>query len=197
MDSPVVMRPSFGHTATHGIGATLLPSASRGQLRGRVGPLVKAVLLLALFGLPAPALATDSGNVGSPEYFQCVGKSRFSGAAVEALETYGDPTGRAYAATLFDPVHGTPLIVYGLRYRQTAPLLRAFIKRHECQHANGVQDEIAANCATLVQMRALGLTTEQETQIARWHIAEGAIDPQYGGSGAVFWERTLRCAGTR
>ena len=75
--------------------------------------------------------------------------------------------------------------------------MQSFIKRHECQHANGVQDEIAANCAALLQMRALGLTVQQESQIGNWLSAEGTLDPQYGGSGAVFWERTLRCAGAR
>ncbi len=164
---------------------------------GRIGQFHAPVLVLALLGLHAPTFAADNRDAGNAAFLQCVGKSRFSGAAVVATETYGDPTGRAYAATLFDPVQGTPLIVYGPRYRNTAPLLRAFIRHHECQHANGVQDEIAANCAALVQMRALGLTTDEEGQIARWHIAEGTIDPRYGGSGAAFWERTLRCAGTR
>lgn len=155
------------------------------------------VFMLAFLGLHATTLAADIGDVANLEDFQCIGKGRFTGAAVVPTETYGDPPGRAYAVIYFDPVHGTPLIVYGSRYRLIAPLLQSFIRRHECQHAKGVQDEIAANCAALVQMRAVGLTTEQEGQIARWHIAEGAIDPQYGGSGAAFWEQTLRCAGAR
>ena len=117
--------------------------------------------------------------------------------AVVPTEAYGDPTGVAYSAIFFDPVSGRPMIVYGPRYRAAAPLMQAFIKRHECQHANGVQDEVAANCAALLQMRALGLTAQQESRIASWLSAEGTLDPQYGGSGAVFWERTLRCAGAR
>ena len=103
----------------------------------------------------------------------------------------------AYSPIFFDPVTGKPLIVYGPRYRNSAPLMQSFIKRHECQHANGVQDEIAANCAVLLPMRALGLTTQQEFRIAAWLSAEGTLDPQYGGSGTIFWARTLRCAGAR
>ena len=49
----------------------------------------------------------------------------------------------------------------------------------------------------LLQMRDLGLTAHQEFRIAAWLSAEGTLDPPYGGSGAIFWERTLRCAGAR
>ena len=76
-------------------------------------------------------------------------------------------------------------------------LMQLVIKRHECQHANGVQDEIAANCAALLQMRTLDLTAQQKSRIAAWLSAEGTLDPQYGGSGTIFWARTLRCAGAR
>ncbi len=162
---------------------------------------MRTLLALALLGelglLSLPARAATPVDLANPDHFQCVGKSRFSGASVVPAETYGDPTGVAYSAIFFDPVSGRPMIVYGPRYRAVAPLMQSFIKRHECQHANGVQDEVAANCAALLQMRALGLTAQQEARIASWLSAEGTLDPQYGGSGAVFWERTLRCAGAR
>ena len=128
---------------------------------------------------------------------QCVGRNRFSGVVNVAVEKQGENVSWSYAAFFVDPVLGTPTIVYGPRYLEIGPLMQAFIRRHECQHANGVVDEIAANCAALVQMRALGLTAQQEAYLERWHLAEGRLDPQYGGSGAAFWERTVRCAGTR
>ena len=164
---------------------------------GACATLAWPIFLLTLLWPFFPALAADLRDVANPDHFRCVGKNRFSGAAVVPTESHGDSTGQAYAIIYFDPVNGTPLIVYGPRYRQVAPLLQSFIKRHECQHANGVQDEIAANCEALTQMRALGLTPAQEARIARWHVAEGTIDPQYGGSGAALWERTVRCAGAR
>ena len=169
----------------------------QGPIQANIASFAVPFFLLALLSPFAPTLAAERRDVANPEQFQCVGKNRFSGAQVMAAESHGDSTGRAYAIIYFDPVNGTPLIVYGPRYRQAAPLLQSFIKRHECQHANGVYDEIAANCEALTQMRAIGLTPAQEAQIARWHVAEGTIDPQYGGSGAALWERTVVCAGTR
>ena len=55
----------------------------------------------------------------------------------------------SYAAIFVDPVLGTPIIDYGPRFLELAPVMRSFIRRHECQHGNGVSDEIAANCAAL------------------------------------------------
>ena len=144
------------------------------------------------------AVATSNvTEVANPGHFQCVGRNRFSGVTSVPTERNGVTTDNAYAVIFFDPVHGHLTIVYGGRYQQIAPLFQAFIRRHECQHANGVQDEIMANCGALVQMRALGLSAEQETQIAQWHVAEGTLDPRYGGTGARFWQRTLDCAGAR
>ena len=162
------------------------------------GPMVAApLLLLGLLWPLAPAFAQGQRDIGNPAHVQGVGKNRLTGATEKPIESYGDPPGRAYAVIYFHPAHGTAHIIYGPRYRTIAPLMQSFITRHECQHANGVQDEIAANCKALTQMRGLGLTAEQEEQIGRWHGAEGTIDPRYGGSGAAFWELTLRCAGGR
>lgn len=164
------------------------------------------MLVLLVSALAACASAGDPDEtstmigvteIASPGEFKCMGKNRFSGAASVPTELSGDVTGRAYAEIFTDPVKGHSIIVYGERYQRTAPLFQAFIRRHECQHANGVRDEIMANCGALVQMRALGLTVAQERQIAQWHAAEGTLDPQYGGTGARFWQRTLECAGDR
>ncbi len=165
------------------------PSVARGQ--------AWPALALIAFGL-APAIATsaDKGlpDVSEPDHFQCVGRNRFTGVANVPVETQDEAVAWPYAAFFVDPALGTPVIVYGPRFREVGPLMQAFIRRHECQHANGVQDEIAANCGALAQMRAQGLTPQQEAQLQRWHMAEGLLDPQYGGSGATFWERTVRCA---
>lgn len=167
------------------------PNQARAPWR-RVGSSLLLAVLAAEFA--APASAADLAN---PGHFHCVGKNRFSGVTSVPTERSGATTDHAYAAIYFDPVHGHATIIYGERYQQTAPLFQAFIRRHECQHANGVLDEIMANCGALVQMRALGLTLEQESRIAAWHAAEGSIDARYGGSGARFWQRTLDCAGAR
>lgn len=142
-------------------------------------------------------IKTTPAELASPDHFRCVGKNRFSGVVSVPTERSGVTTDGAYAMFHIDPVQGHATIIYGERYQQAPALFQAFIRRHECQHANGVLDEIGANCGALVQMRALGLTTEQEAHLAKLHGAEGPLDARYGGSGAGFWQRTLACAGSR
>jgi hypothetical protein len=154
---------------------------------------------LALLNLVSalPCLAAEparQADMADPGQFQCVGRNRFSGLANVPVEKHGENVSWDYAAFFTDPVHGTPIIVYGPRFREVSPLMQAFIRRHECQHANGVVDEITANCLALRQMRVQGLTPPQEAELARWHLAQGRLDPQYGSSGVAFWERTLQCA---
>lgn len=164
------------------------PSRAPARLR-RAG----AVAALVLPAIAAQA-DTPAARIADPAQFQCIGRNHFSGAAIVPDEKQDDSGAWPYAVYLVDPVRGTPTIVYGPRFRALDPLMQAFIRRHECQHANGVRDEIAANCAALVQMRGQGLTPQQEAHLERWHLGKGRLDPQYGGSGAAFWERTLRCA---
>jgi len=154
-------------------------------------------LACAAFGLaPAVAALADAGrpDVSNPDQFRCQGRNQFSGAPDGPIERQDDSGYWPYAAFFVDPVAGTPTIVYGPGFRALDPLMQVFIRRHECQHANGMRDEIAANCAALAQMRAQGLTPQQEAHLARWHMAVGRLDPQYGGSADVFWDRTVRCA---
>ena len=158
-----------------------------------------ALRVLAWFALGlGPAVAelgqTEQRDVANPDHFQCHGRNHFSGAIDVPIEKQDDSGSWPYAAFFIDPVLGTPTIVYGHRFRALDPLMQAFIRRHECQHANNVRDEIAANCTALAQMRSQGLTPQQEAHLERWHMAVGQLDPQYGGNGAAFWERTVRCA---
>ena len=167
------------------------PSSEQGHAR-------QALAYVAL-GL-ASALTASAGNalpdLVNPDHFRCMGRNQFSGVVNVPVEKQGENVTWSYAAFFVDPVLGTPTIIYGSRFQELGPLMQAFIRRHECQHANGVRDEIAANCAALAQMRAQGLTPRQEMYLEHWHVAEGQLDPQYGGSGAAFWQRTVRCAAT-
>lgn len=157
---------------------------------------LRAFVCVALGLAPTAAVAVDrqAPAVADPDRFQCRGRNAFSGAVAIPIEKQDTSGTWPYAAFFTDPVFGTPTIVYGPGYRALDPLMQTFIRRHECQHANGVRDEIAANCTALVQMRGLGLTPQQEAHLERWHLSKGELDPQYGGSGAAFWERTVRCA---
>lgn len=157
-------------------------------------PRVLACLALAMGSVAASRADGSRPDLAHPDQFRCVGRNHFSGAIDTPIEKHTDSDTWTFAAYFVDPVKGTPTIVYGPGFRTVGPLMQAFIRRHECQHANGVRDVIAANCAALAQMRAQGLTTEQEAQLERWHMAQGRLDPSYGGSGAAFWDGTVRCA---
>ena len=113
----------------------------------------------------APAVAADAAkempDVANPDQFQCVGRNRFSGVANVPVEKQGENVSWSYAAFFVDPVLGTPTIIYGPRFRELGPLTQGFIRRHECQHANGVQDEIAANCAALAQMQGMSQVAKE------------------------------------
>ncbi len=163
---------------------------------GKPSQMACVLACAALVLAPVGSVHADTArpDMSDPGAFRCQGRNPFSGALDGPVEKQDESGYWPYAAFFVDPVLGTPTIVYGPRFRTLDPLMQAFIRRHECQHAKGVRDEITANCMALVHMRAQGLTTRQEARLQRWHQAEGRLDPQYGGSGAVFWERTLRCA---
>jgi hypothetical protein len=143
-------------------------------------------------------IGSGRGFSGSAQSTQCVGRNFYTGLPTVAVEQSQAVTvGNSYAITYFDPISGIPVITYGPRFYQLHPLLQVFSKFHECQHANGIVSEVAANCRALIQMRNLGLSREEENIIAQWHIAEGVIGAQYGGTGAALWSETVQCAGTR
>lgn len=127
---------------------------------------------------------------------QCIGRNAINGMPQAAYVVPGPTPGNAFAFTTFLPT-GQPTIILGPRYFQVAPIVRAFTDIHECAHTNGVLDEIQANCIALQTMRNNGLPIQDEQVIAMWHVSQGVIGPQYGGTGEVFWSLTLRCAGSR
>lgn len=146
------------------------------------------VLAAVSLGLAQAAAAwADSGppDVANPELFQCIGRNHFSGKVDIPVEKQDDAVSWPYAAFFVDPVYGTSLIVYGPGYREVGALMQAFIRRHECQHAKGVRDEITANCNALAQMRAQGLTPQQEGQLERWHLALGTIGSLRGADALI------------
>ena len=75
------------------------------------------------------------------------------------------------------------------------PHMADFIFYHECGHAHDEQmDEIGANCYALNEMQKLGLLNETKlAAIGGTHQRMLRLASRYGGSGKVFWERTLSC----
>ncbi len=79
--------------------------------------------------------------------------------------------------------------------RQTDPHMLDFIFYHECAHATDItRDEIGANCEAYLELERQGLMNEQlERALAKTHRKMLRLPSRYGGSGAVFWDRTMAC----
>lgn len=81
----------------------------------------------------------------------------------------------------------------------TDPHMIDFIFYHECAHATGPErDEIEANCEAFLELERLGLMDEhKERAIAHTHRKWRRLPTRYGGSGAVFWDKTMDCVKAR
>lgn len=79
------------------------------------------------------------------------------------------------------------------------PHMSDFIFYHECAHAQDPKrDEIEANCEAYLELDKLGvLTPERLDALAATHKKMLRLPSRYGGSGEVFWERTLSCVKSR
>ena len=79
------------------------------------------------------------------------------------------------------------------------PHMSDFIFYHECAHAKDAQrDEIDANCEAYLELDRLGmLNAERVAALAATHTRMRRLPSRYGGSGEVFWEKTLACVNNR
>lgn len=75
------------------------------------------------------------------------------------------------------------------------PHMADFIFYHECGHAQDEQlNEIDANCYALNAMQKLGLINDAKlAALGATHQRMLRLPSRYGGSGQVFWARTLAC----
>lgn len=91
---------------------------------------------------------------------------------------------------------GWPMIIFDVNI---LPRLPAIVKRlvyyHECAHLSlPTLDEVRANCEGLRRMRGNGdISPSQEDELRNIFYSLGSLPPQYGGSGKVFWDNTMRC----
>jgi hypothetical protein len=78
---------------------------------------------------------------------------------------------------------------------ESDPHMLDFIFYHECAHATDPsRDEIAANCEAYLELERQGLMNETlERALARTHRKMLRLPTRYGGSGAVFWDKTMIC----
>lgn len=83
--------------------------------------------------------------------------------------------------------------------RENDPHMLDFIFYHECAHATDPErDEIAANCEAYLDLEREGMMSESlEHRLAHTHRKMRRLPSRYGGSGAVFWEKTMACVEAR
>lgn len=84
-------------------------------------------------------------------------------------------------------------------FLQTDPHMLDFIFYHECAHASDpARGEVEANCEAFLELERLGMMdADKEQAIAKTHRKWRRLPTRYGGSGAVFWEKTLACVESR
>lgn len=107
------------------------------------------------------------------------------------------------AAVVRADTEGWPVIYFDRvtmrSFLQTDPHMLDFIFYHECAHATGPErDEVEANCEAFLALEQLGMMDEQKAAaIAKTHRKWRRLPTRYGGSGSVFWEKTLACVESR
>lgn len=146
----------------------------------------RSVMLIALFLIFA--VLVQETHAG------CIARHA-NGKYVPVREIDGFSTFWAHATWAPD---GWPKIIYSPTYYKLPPNIRWLTRLHECAHlVEETQNEFIANCEALKIMRRQGLSRQEESDIADFHMSLGALGPQYGGSGAAFWRRTLEYCGKR
>ena len=131
-----------------------------------------------------------SSRAQIPNAVPCVGTA-VNGARVPVRQVQGQSG--AWAMTSWPPPFGYPVTVYSPVYFRLSPLLQNFTSWHECGHAvTRDPNEFAANCFALEHGH---YSTEQIAGIGQFfHNLPFTVGPQYGGSGAAFWDGTMaRC----
>ncbi len=164
------------------------------------------LLLLLLASLPGMAAAFDrSDGVQVQCEVERHGERRIAREVWIGRDTTGDrlpDLGGAAALVLADK-DGWPVIYFDraiMRSMQiTDPHLIDFIFYHECAHATSPHlDEFAANCEAFLELERQGLMTElKERALGFTHRKSRYLPARYGGSGAVFWEKTMNCVEAR
>lgn len=117
---------------------------------------------------------------------QCYAPHPYTGQRVVVRERNGWTPFWAQATVDYD---GWPVITYSPTFYRLPDLMQRFTVLHECGHHNVGPDEFAANCAALQAGR---FSSREVRAIADYHRSVGPLGPQYGGSGANFWARTIR-----
>ncbi len=144
---------------------------------------MRSALLPLLLALISPSVLAQE----IPNAQGCSARHAMAGQIVPVRQRIGPSNFWAHAS--WDP-DGWPAITYGQAYFQLPPLMQVFTSAHECGHlAARTSNEFLANCFALEN---LPLSRQDKLFIAQFHMNIGPLGPQYGGSGAAFWQLTMQ-----
>lgn len=170
---------------------------------------MRGAVLLALWCVLAAPLACSAFERSDGSVVQCeVTRDGESRAVQEVWLGHGGMGDRhpelgGAAAVVRPGADGWPVIFFdAVVFRAMLardPHMSDFIFYHECAHAQDPQrDEIEANCEAYLELDKLGfLTADRLEALAGTHRRMLRLPSRYGGSGEVFWERTLACVNSR
>lgn len=160
-----------------------------------------SVVCLTLFsGVPAFAFVLSNGDEVQC-HFSHEGKS---GTATEIWSAYDSSDdrhpelGRAVAVMRVN-ADGWPTIILDAeahkRTSKGSPAIWDFVYFHECAHAQHPSlSEIEANCASYKELERRGLMNyHRMKELEAIHLSMLMLPEEYGGSGAMFWHKTLQC----
>ena len=129
-----------------------------------------------------------------------------SGTATEIWNAYAnaddrDPElGRAVAVMRLNTQGWPTIIIDAEAHKRTSkgtPAIWDFVYFHECAHAQQPSlSEIEANCASYKELQRRGLMNyHRMKELEAVHLSMMSLPEEYGGSGAMFWHKTIQCAG--
>jgi hypothetical protein len=141
--------------------------------------------------MDAPVQPSAFQNRPISQAQRCYGIDLRTGLRAPVRHVRGESGG--YWAYARPDEYGYPTIYYSSTYFRLDRTMQLFTAHHECGHHElATSDEVAANCYALAAMRP---TNAQFQHIGRTMRSIPALGPQYGGSGAAFWDRTLAACG--
>ena len=129
-----------------------------------------------------------------------------SGTATELWNNYSNADdrnpelGRAVAVMRLNSEGWPTIIIDAEAHKRTSkgtPAIWDFVYFHECAHAQQPSlTEIEANCASYKELQRRGLMNyHRMKELEAIHLSMLILPEEYGGSGAMFWHKTMQCAG--
>ena len=161
---------------------------------------LSVICLLYFISIPAFAFILSNGDE-----VQChFSYDGVSGIATEIWNAYKNTAerhaelGRAVAVMRLNDDGWPTIIIDAEAYKHTSkgtPAIWDFVYFHECAHAQQPSlTEIEANCASYKELERRGLMNyHRMKELEAIHLSMLMLPEEYGGSGAMFWHRTMQC----